>query len=117
LPSEAEWEYAASGGALTHGYEYSGSGNVNAVVWYNGNSGAETHVVGTKLGNELGIFDMSGNVFEWCFDATNGTSRVIRGGSWNNEAYVARVSNRNSTAPYFGGNGNIGFRVVRSLAP
>ena len=117
LPSEAEWEYAASGGALTHGYEYSGSADVNAVAWYNGNAGGGTHVVGTKLGNELGIFDMSGNVFEWCFDTVNGANRMVRGGSCNEGgADYARVSSRYDLDPSLS-YGSVGFRVVRSSVP
>ena len=118
LPSEAEWEYAASGGALTHGYLYSGSANVNAVAWYDGNSGWAAHVVGTKLGNELGLFDMSGNVQEWCFDAWDATGayRVLRGGSWYDYAGNARVSFRSYTDPS-GGCHDYGFRVARSSVP
>ena len=116
LPSEAEWEYAARGGALTNGYEYSGSADVNAVAWYDGNAGGGTHGVGTKLGNELGIFDMSGNVWEWCFDAIYGTYRVFRGGSWYDYASEARVSFRDFSNPSYSNN-DLGFRVVRSLVP
>ena len=118
LPSEAEWEYAARGGALTHGYEYSGSADVKAVAWYDGNSGGKTHEVGTKQGNELGIYDLSGNVWEWCFDRwrSKGAYRVVRGGSWYGSAYGAGVSNRGNYDPSYGSNG-IGLRVVRSLVP
>ena len=116
LPIEAEWEYAASGGALTHGYEYSGSADVNAVAWYLENSGGGAHVAGTKLGNELGLYDMSGNVWEWCFDVYTGTNRVFRGGSWGNYAINARVSTRYGYGPSYSDNG-IGFRVVRSSVP
>ncbi len=68
LPTEAEWEYCASGGVLSHGYKYSGSDNVDDVAWYAGNSGSMLQKVGTKTPNELGLYDMSGNVAEWCCD-------------------------------------------------
>ena len=118
LPTDAEWEYAARGGALTHGYEYSGSADVNAVAWHDGNSGGKTHEVGKMKGNELGIYDLSGNVWEWCFDqwGSTGTSRVLRGGGWDNGADDARVSSRSNAVPSYGSSG-IGFRVVRSSVP
>ena len=102
LPTEAEWEYAARGGNKSRGYQYSGSNNLSDVAWYGNNSGDETHAVGTKQPNELGIYDMSGNVDEWCQDwkgayssssqvnptgANSGSSRVIRGGSWDASAW------------------------------
>jgi len=88
------------------------------VGWYDGNSGGKTHEVGTKKANELGIYDMSGNVWEWCFDQweSTGANRVMRGGSWNNYAYSARVSNRDYTGPSYG-DYDFGFRVVRSSVP
>ena len=119
LPSEAEWEYAARGGALTHGYEYSGSADVKAVAWYDGNSGGKTHEVGTKQGNELGIYDLSGNVWEWCFDRwrSTGTYRVMRGGGWGyGGAGYARVSYRGNDNPSVS-DYSIGFRVARSSVP
>ena len=98
LPTESEWEYAARGGKKSRGYQYSGSSNISDVAWYyDGNSGSKTHPVGTKQANELGIYDMSGNVWEWCQDwygsyvslsqtnptgAVSGPYRVYRGGSW-----------------------------------
>ncbi len=114
LPTEAEWEYAARGGNKSRGYKYSGSNNIDEVAWYDDNSGSKPHAVGTKQANELGIYDMSGNVDEWCQDwydssyyskspSTNptgpssGSDRVYRGGSWNSHASVCRVSFRSCT--------------------
>ena len=109
LPTEAEWEYAARGGNQSSHYKYSGSGNIDDVAWYDGNSGYKTHAVGTKTANELGIYDMSGNVWEWCSDRygdysagaqtnpqgpSSGSLRVLRGGSWGNNAKDCRVSYR-----------------------
>ena len=97
LPTEAEWEYAARGGNRSVGYKYAGSDNLGSVAWYDGNSGNETHPVGQKSPNELGLYDMSGNVCEWCQDwygsyssssqtnpsgASSGSRRVFRGGCW-----------------------------------
>jgi formylglycine-generating enzyme required for sulfatase activity len=126
LPTEAEWEYAARGGNKSRGYKYSGSNNIDQVAWHNGNSGRKTHPIGQKQPNELGLFDMSGNVWEWCSDwsgaygsasqtnpkgPTSGSSRVNRGGSWFNFSQLCRVSLRSSRAP---GNRDsfLGFRVV-----
>ena len=116
LPTEAEWEYAARGGSKSRGYKYSGSNNLSDVAWYEGNSGSKTHPVAQKNANELGIYDMSGNVYEWCQDwydcgyygkspstnpcCNNASSsyRVDRGGSWYN-SWSCRVSNRSYETP------------------
>ncbi len=129
LPTEAEWEYAAKGGELSKGYTYSGSNKVDDVAWYRDNSNRQTHEVMTKKANELGIYDMSGNVWEWCadwYDADyyknsprqnpQGSSRVayrvLRGGSWVNYNSLCRSSYRFRDYPnnwYYNG-----FRLART---
>jgi len=131
LPTEAEWEYAARGGhhATTPNYSYSGSNDPNAVAWTQENSAIDgvrqVHEVGKKGANELGLHDMSGNVWEWCSDGyadytsgaktnphvTAGSSRVVRGGSWDDDATYAHVAFRSYSSP---GNRNsyYGFRLA-----
>ena len=130
LPTEAEWEFAARGGKKSKGYKYSGSDNLDEVAWYTNNSNGQTHPIGTKKPNELGIYDMSGNVLEWCGDwygnysssvATNpigsmaGSIRVSRGGSWIIIARGCRVSYRDYYGPVPRGHG-LGLRLVLPLS-
>ena len=129
LPTEAEWEYAARGGKKSRGYQYSGSRKISDVAWYEGNSRSKTHPVGRKQANELGIYDMTGNVWEWCSDwyssyssssqtnptgADSGSSRVFRGGSWYGNARYCRLSFRDCTPPDCRGY-NLGLRLALSV--
>ena len=126
LPTEAEWEYAARGGSKSRGYKYSGSNNPDAVAWYYYNSGSKTHPVATKQSNELGLYDMSGNVYEWCQDwyggyksnsqtnptgASKGSRRGLRGGSWGSSAGGVRVSDRDDYSPDYR-DSNLGLRLA-----
>lgn len=126
LPTEAEWEFACRGGNNSRGYKYSGSNYIDNVAWYDGNSGDKTHPVATKSPNELGIYDMSGNVWEWCADwygdyssgrQTNpkgtygGSCRVYRGGGWSNFAWYCRSSDRCLNDPSRR-NGYLGLRLA-----
>ena len=128
LPTEAEWEFAARGGNQSRHTQYSGSSRIDDVAWYAGNSGNRTHPVKTKQPNELGIYDMSGNVWEWCQDwfgtynsyaqtnpmgASSGSYRVHRGGSWGGNPGRCRSSLRDRDTP--GNEGNyLGLRLVLS---
>ena len=130
LPTEAQWEFAARGGTKSKGYKYAGGRSIASVGWYDANSGGKTHEVASKKANELGLYDMSGNVWEWCLDWYDGdyygnspsrnpknTSKgerkswVLRGGSWNDSATNCRVSYRYRNKPSNRYNFN-GFRVV-----
>ena len=126
LPTEAEWEYAARGGKKAEGTKYSGSNYLGSVAWYSENSNGSTHPCGTKQANALGIYDMSGNVCEWCEDwygsylsydtnnpkgATTGQYRVLRGGSWYGSASYCRVADRSNDSPDIRYS-STGFRVV-----
>lgn len=122
LPTEAEWEYAARGGNKSRGYKYSGSNTLTDVAWYDNNASGTTHPVKQKRSNELGLYDMSGNVWEWCQDwygrnyysqspsynptgPGSGWNRVLRGGSWFNDAFddawSCRVANRYGISPHY----------------
>ncbi|OQX16462.1 MAG: hypothetical protein BWK76_11600 [Desulfobulbaceae bacterium A2] len=126
LPTEAEWEYACRSGGKEQ--KYCGGNEVDAVAWYDGNSGKHTHRVGSKQANGLGIHDMNGNVWEWCSDwydekyyakspatdpqgPSKGEYRVNRGGSWYNGAGYARAAIRSVIGPG-GRNGSLGFRLL-----
>jgi len=126
LPTEAQWEYAAQGGSKSHGFTYAGSNEIETVAWYGNNSDGKTHPVANKAPNELGLYDMGGNAWEWCWDwygayttevqtdpagAVTGSFRVIRGGGFNSRAHLASPSGRYN----FEGDvdRDLGFRVVR----
>ena len=124
LPTEAEWEWAARGG---ESYKYAGSDDIDKVAWYNGNTGKTgTRDVKTKKANGYGLYDMSGNVWEWCWDwygsissdtasagPVSGSYRCQRGGSWFNNADYAQVASRSGSYPYYRGD-DFGFRLVRN---
>jgi formylglycine-generating enzyme required for sulfatase activity len=128
LPTEAQWEFAARGGNSSKGYKYSGGNSILFVGWFTGSSGGKTHAVASKKANELGLYDMSGNIWEWCLDwydagyyanspsknpknTARGEYKVLRGGSWYVSASGCRVAYRSYYEPdnrsYFSG-----FRVV-----
>jgi len=136
LPTEAEWEYAARGGQASRGHKYAGSDKLKEVGWYNENSHGETKPAGLKDANELDLYDMSGNVWEWCLDwyggsacyeecyekgivvnpvgPEEGSDRVLRGGGWLNNSQYCRVAYRNFNWPGYR-DGNVGFRLVLAL--
>jgi formylglycine-generating enzyme len=130
LPTEMEWMFAARGGNLTHNYTYSGSNNIDEIAWYWGNDQSGTHHVGTKAPNELGLYDMSGNVWEWVWDTladyptdpqtdyhgpADSFWHIGRGGCWGNDANGCTVDIRGQIPAFTYGN-HLGFRVVR-VAP
>ncbi len=130
LPTEAEWEYAAAGGFTVKKWPYAGSGDLKSIAWFSNNSARRLHDVGTKSANEAGIFDLCGNVWEWCHDwyaprayvaalnATDpggsliGSLRTLRGGSMSNNPSHCRIANRSSRYPDYR-DCNVGFRVAR----
>jgi formylglycine-generating enzyme required for sulfatase activity len=129
LPTEAEWEYAAKGGTKSRGYQYSGGNDLAPIAWHGANSNGETHPVGTKQPNELGLFDMSGNVWEWCWDwygayaegsqtdphgPAEGSLRVGRGGAWRSPAERERTALRFNNYPPAHRSLLLGFRPVRT---
>jgi len=129
LLTEAEWEYAARGGNKSLEYRYAGSDTADDIAWYSSNSGGKTQEVGKKAPNELGIYDMSGNVWEWCSDwksdysssvqtnpynGTSGSERVIRGAGWGNVEIYVRVVDHSSGSPSYAGD-SVGFHICRTL--
>lgn len=131
LPTEAEWEFAARGGTLTKGYIYAGSNQIDEVAWYEGNSNNKTHSVGQKKPNELGVYDMSGNVWEWCSDwydkeyytssartnpqgPNSGTAKVLRGGELEFDKSYCQVDHRYNISPN-ARNTRIGFRLAMDV--
>ena len=120
LPTEIEWEYAARGGFFLESFRYSGSNNIDEVAWYTGNSSEKTHEVKKKAPNRLGLYDMTGNVHEWCWSRSDnintnipGSSRKLRGGGWNSCDSYCTVFHWEYGRPYHRV-WHTGFRVMRS---
>lgn len=127
LPTEGEWEFAARGGNQSNGYKYAGSNDIGTVAWYSGNANSTTHPVSQKLPNELGLFDMSGNLYDWCSDwygdyneasqinpkgPSTGTAKVSRGGCWYGNARYCRVSHRRGVEMTSGKRSDQGLRLA-----
>jgi formylglycine-generating enzyme len=127
LPTEMEWMYASLGGQLSQGFTYSGSDNIENVAWYDGNSGNSIHQIGLKMPNELGLYDMSGNLWEWCWDIhgdypaeaqsnptgpDTGDYRDLRGGAYGSSANACENAHRGYTLPTVR-QPEGGFRVIR----
>jgi formylglycine-generating enzyme required for sulfatase activity len=126
LPTEAEWEYAARGGNRSRGYTFAGGDSPEEVAWHQNDAGARVHPVGQKKPNELGLYDLSGNLYEWCWDwygsyaaamspdgPRTGSRRVLRGGGWASTAESLRVTNRGYDTPEYKSK-YVGFRPVRN---
>jgi len=128
LPTEAEWEFAAMGGVKSKGFRYAGSDVLDEVAWYSKNAGKTTHPRGQKLANELGLYDMCGNVFEWCWDwwdkfdsdfmdnpkgPVKGKMKVSRGCNWVNGESVIELNRRAHRGPYCVTH-HQGFRIART---
>lgn len=129
MPTEAEWEFAAIGGQKSKGYRYAGSNILDEVAWYSDNAEKTTHPRGQKLPNELGLYDMCGNVFEWCWDwfdkfdtdfmdnptgPIKGKMKVVRGNNWVNGKSTSDLSRRVHRDPYCTTH-HQGFRIVRTI--
>ena len=126
IPTEAEWEFAARGGLYSQGYRYSGSNSIGSIAWYQANSNKNAHAVKMLPSNELGLYDMTGNLWEWCYDwygeygfqsqqdpsgPAYGSKRVFRGGAWYNDANNCRIANRIARVSSYRDNG-VGFRLA-----